>query len=100
MRSGEVRDEGDLTAWDLRGFDDWLSGRADATRKAYASDLLGFAQWMGRGDVTRPDAVERLHLRRYLASLGTRRLARATVARMSAATAAEAAAWMTVPRAW
>ena len=85
MRSGEVRDEGDLTAWDLRGFDDWLSGRADATRKAYASDLLGFAQWMGRGDVTRPDAVERLHLRRYLASLGTRRLARATVARKAAA---------------
>jgi integrase/recombinase XerC len=40
---------------------------------------------MGRSDVADPAGVDRLHLRRYLASLGTRRLARATVARKAAA---------------
>jgi site-specific recombinase XerD len=40
---------------------------------------------MGRSGVTEPSGVDRLHLRRYLASLGTRRLARATVARKAAA---------------
>jgi site-specific recombinase XerD len=72
-------------AWDLGGFDNWLTGRSDATRLAYASDLRAFVEWMGRGDVTAPGGVDRLHLRRYLASLGTRRLARATVARKAAA---------------
>jgi site-specific recombinase XerD len=85
VRTGEVPDEAELSGWDLPGFDDWLSGRADATRRAYGSDLYAFAQWMGRSDVTRPTDVDRLHLRRYLASLGTRRLARATVARKAAA---------------
>ena len=50
-----------------------------------SSDLAAFAEWMGRSDVSGPDEVDRLHLRRYLASLGTRRLARATVARKAAA---------------
>ena len=71
--------------WDLPGFSAWLSGRAPATRKAYASDLAAFAEWMGRSEVEGPVAVERLHLRRYLASLGTRKLARATIARKAAA---------------
>jgi site-specific recombinase XerD len=62
-----------------------LSGRSPATRTAYVSDLRAFAEWMGRSDVTDPAAVDRLHLRRYLASLGTRRLARATVSRKAAA---------------
>ena len=35
VHDGEVRDEEDLADWDLPGFDDWLSGRADATRRAY-----------------------------------------------------------------
>lgn len=71
--------------WDLPGFSAWLSGRAPATRKAYASDLEAFAEWMGRSDVAGPGGVDRLHLRRYLASLGTRKLARATIARKAAA---------------
>ncbi len=71
--------------WDLTGFSAWLGGRAAATRTAYRSDVRAFAQWMARGDVHRPEEVDRLHLRRYLASLGTRRLARATVARKAAA---------------
>jgi site-specific recombinase XerD len=71
--------------WDLEGFEAWLAGRAAATRRAYLSDVGAFAAWMARSDVTEPDAVDRMHLRRYLASLGTRRLARATVARKAAA---------------
>jgi integrase/recombinase XerC len=76
---------GDRSAWDLPAFGDWLSGRAEATRRAYLSDLGAFAEWMSRQDVTDPAGVDRLHLRRYLASLGTRRLARATLARKAAA---------------
>ena len=73
------------TEWDLSGFEAWLSGRAAATRKAYVGDVRAFAEWMARSDVAGPDGVDRLQLRRYLASLGTRKLARATVARKAAA---------------
>ncbi len=71
--------------WDLPGFAAWLGGRSAATRKAYVSDVGAFAEWMSRASVDGPDGVDRLHLRRYLASLGTRRLARATIARKAAA---------------
>jgi integrase/recombinase XerC len=72
-------------AWDLAGFDAWLGGRAAATRTAYLADVRAFAVWAARGGVEAPDAVDRMHLRRYLASLSTRRLARATIARRAAA---------------
>jgi site-specific recombinase XerD len=71
--------------WDLAGFSAWLGGRAAATRTAYVSDLRAFAEWMARSDVDGPEGVDRMHLRRYLASLGTRKLARATIARKAAA---------------
>ena len=71
--------------WDLPGFAAWLAGRSPATRKAYVSDVDAFAEWMARSDVEGPGGVDRMHLRRYLASLGTRRLARATIARKAAA---------------
>ena len=71
--------------WDLPGFSAWLGGRAAATRKAYVGDVTAFAEWMARGGIESPRGVDRLHLRRYLASLGTRKLARATIARKAAA---------------
>ncbi len=71
--------------WDLPGFSAWLGGRAAATQKAYVSDVGAFAAWMARSDVESPHGVDRMHLRRYLASLGTRKLARATIARKVAA---------------
>ncbi len=71
--------------WDLPGFEAWLGGRSAATRRAYVGDVAAFAEWVARSDVTTPAVVDRMHLRRYLASLGTRRLARATVARKAAA---------------
>jgi site-specific recombinase XerD len=72
-------------AWDLAGFDAWLGGRAASTRTAYLADVRSFALWAARGGVETPDGVDRMHLRRYLASLSTRRLARATIARRAAA---------------
>jgi integrase/recombinase XerC len=71
--------------WDLPGFSAWLGGRAAATQKAYVGDVGAFATWMARSDVESPQDVDRMHLRRYLASLGTRKLARATMARKVAA---------------
>ena len=71
--------------WDLPGFSAWLGGRAAATQKAYVSDVEAFAAWMTRSQIESPEGVDRMHLRRYLASLGTRKLARATVARKVAA---------------
>ena len=71
--------------WDLPDFSVWLGGRADATRRAYTGDVPAFAEWMSRSGVSDPEGVDRMHLRRYLASLGTRRLARATIARKAAA---------------
>jgi site-specific recombinase XerD len=71
--------------WDLPGFSAWLGGRAAATRTAYRSDVGAFAEWMQRAGVHGPEGVDRVHLRRYLASLGTRKLARATIARKAAA---------------
>lgn len=71
--------------WDLPGFSAWLGGRAAATRKAYVSDVSAFAEWMSRSDIESPQGVDRMHLRRYLASLGTRKLARSTIARKAAA---------------
>jgi integrase/recombinase XerC len=71
--------------WDLTGFAAWLGGRAAATRKAYLSDVTAFSHFMARSDIDSPEGVDRMHLRRYLASLGTRKLARATIARKAAA---------------
>jgi len=71
--------------WDLPGFAAWLGGRAAATRTAYVGDVSAFAEWVARGGVEGPEAVDRMHLRRYLAALSTRKLARATIARKAAA---------------
>ncbi|HMD45247.1 MAG TPA: tyrosine-type recombinase/integrase [Acidimicrobiales bacterium] len=71
--------------FELGAFSGWLGGRAAATARAYRADLDAFATWSGRLGAPGPDAVTRLELRRYLAYLGTRRYAPATVARKAAA---------------
>jgi site-specific recombinase XerD len=73
-----------LAPWDLEGFDRHLSGRAAATRRAYRADLQGAVEWLGRLGVTEPEAVTRLQLRRYLASLQARGRARTTIVRHAA----------------
>ncbi len=71
--------------WELDAFARSLQARSAATRRAYRTDVAGFAQWAQRGGVARPGEAGRLLLRRYLAYLGTRGLARATIARKAAA---------------
>jgi len=72
-------------AWELEVFDRALGGRAESTRRSYHSDLVAFAEWVGRWGIEGPARVDRILLRRYLAFLATRRYARASVARKAAA---------------
>jgi site-specific recombinase XerD len=72
-------------AWELEGFGRWLAGHSSATRRAYSADLTAFCAWAERGGARAPADVDRLLLRRYLAHLGTRRFARASIARKAAA---------------
>ena len=71
--------------WDVDGFVASLTGSSPHTRKAYESDLRQFVAWAERGGATGPEAVDHLTLRRYLAYLTTRGMARPTIARKAAA---------------
>lgn len=55
------------------------------TRSAYASDVGQFLTWAERGSLEGPEAVDHPTLRRYLAYMTTKGLARPTVARKTAA---------------
>jgi integrase/recombinase XerC len=76
-----VRDDG----WDLEGFAASLTASAPTTVRAYRSDLSAFVTWAERAGVVGPGRVQRVMLRRYLASLTTRRYARRSVARKASA---------------
>lgn len=71
-------------AWELASFAAVLSARSAATARAYLGDVTDFTVWAERGGTAAPGQVTRLLLRRYLAYLGSRRYARATVARKAA----------------
>ncbi|HKY75031.1 MAG TPA: tyrosine-type recombinase/integrase [Acidimicrobiia bacterium] len=71
--------------WDVEGFIASLTGSSPHTRKAYESDLRQFVTWAERGGAAGPEAVDHLVLRRYLAYLTTRGMARPTIARKAAA---------------
>ena len=71
--------------WRLDEFADALTGSAANTVGAYRSDLYLFAEWVERSAITTPADVDRLLLRRYIASLTTRRFAKRTIARKVAA---------------
>jgi integrase/recombinase XerC len=78
--------EADLSSsWQLEAFARSLLAKSPATARAYASDLASFARWAQRAGHDSPAGVPRLLLRRYLAYLGTRRYARASIARKAAA---------------
>jgi site-specific recombinase XerD len=70
--------------WDVEGFVASLTGSSPHTRKAYESDLRQFVTWAERGGAAAPEAVDHLVLRRYLAYLTTRGMARPTIARKAA----------------
>ncbi|MEM9514419.1 MAG: tyrosine-type recombinase/integrase [Actinomycetota bacterium] len=73
--------------------DDWrlddylraLTSLSEHTVAAYGTDVRGFAAWCARSEIRDPDAVTRATVRRYLAHLTTRRYARRTLARKTAA---------------
>ena len=71
--------------WELEAFGASLSQRSPNTVRAYRRDVEAFCQWAGRGGHVGPGSVDPIVLRRYLASLTTRRYAKATVARKAAA---------------
>ncbi len=71
--------------WKLDEFADALTGSAANTVDAYRSDIGLFAEWIERSTIISPAGVDRLLLRRYVASLTTRRFAKRTIARKVAA---------------
>jgi len=85
VATGARRVAWEAVPWDLEAFSRSLGGQSPATVRAYGTDVAAFAQWAERGGAEGPDVVDRLLLRRYLAYLGTRRYARATLARKAAA---------------
>ena len=72
-------------AWSVDEFLLGLTDAAPATVSAYRSDVESFVEFAERSHLTGPDDVERRLLRRWVASLGTRGYAPATVARRVAA---------------
>jgi integrase/recombinase XerC len=67
--------------WRIDDFADAMTSLADNTVASYTADLRSFATWCARGGVDDPAAVRRTTIRRYLAFLTTRQLARRTLAR-------------------
>jgi len=72
-------------SWDLEGFARSLGPLAPNTVDAYRRDVAQFVAWATRAGLAGPEAVEPLTLRRFLAHLATRRLARRTIARKASA---------------
>ncbi len=71
--------------WKLDEFADALTSSSANTVGAYRSDVLLFAEWVERSGIRSPVGVDRLLLRRYVASLTTRQFAKRTIARKVAA---------------
>jgi integrase/recombinase XerC len=70
--------------WLQDGFSRSLGGCAPATRSAYLSDLAAFVEWCSRSGAAGPGGLSRIQIRRYMAYLATRGLARRTAARRAA----------------
>jgi integrase/recombinase XerC len=72
-------------AWEQEAFIRSLSSLSANTVEAYGRDVRDFVVWAERARLTGPADVDRLVLRRYLAYLGTRRMAKRSIARKAAA---------------
>ena len=76
---------GFVVVWPIDEFVQSLTAEAPNTVAAYRSDVSQFVTWVERGGHDGPGTVDRLMLRRYLAYLGTKGLARRSMARKVAA---------------
>lgn len=72
-------------AWEQEAFVRSLSSLSANTVEAYRRDVRDFVVWAERARLSGPADVDRLVLRRYLAFLGTRRMAKRSIARKAAA---------------
>ncbi len=71
--------------WEHQAFVRSLSSLSTNTVAAYARDVADFVTWAERARLGGPADVDRVVLRRYLAYLATRRMARRSIARKAAA---------------
>ena len=71
--------------WEQEGFVRSLSSLSANTVAAYGRDVADFVTWADRARLTGPAEVDHVVLRRYLAYLTTRRMARRSIARKAAA---------------
>ena len=71
--------------WQVDAFEASLTDAAPSTARAYAHDVAAFAEFADRLHLDGPEDVTRLHVRRWVAQLATRDLARSTIARRVAA---------------
>lgn len=71
--------------WRLADFVGAHTSLAGRTLSAYESDVRLFAEWAERSHIESPSGVTRRLVRRYIASLSTRELARRSIARKAAA---------------
>ena len=72
-------------AWEQEAFVRSLSTLSANTVEAYRRDVRDFVVWAERARLAGPADVDRVVLRRYLAFLGTRRMAKRSIARKAAA---------------
>lgn len=72
-------------AWPVEDFLASLTRMSDHTRAAYGDDVAQFVEWLERGRVEEPRAVDHRLLRRYLGYLDTRGFAPSSIARKAAA---------------
>ena len=72
-------------SWHVDDFERSLTDVAASTVVAYRRDVDSFVAWATRAQLGGPSDASRLMLRRYLASLATRRKSRSTIARKAAA---------------
>jgi integrase/recombinase XerC len=71
-------------SWAVDEFVASLAGASGHTVEAYERDVRQFVAWAERGGCPSPDRLDHATLRRYLAYLTTRRLARRSIARKAA----------------
>jgi site-specific recombinase XerD len=67
--------------WAIDEFATSLTAVAPSTVTAYRRDVTTFVTWVERAGIDGPGAVDRITVRRYLASLSTKRRSKRTIAR-------------------